>query len=249
MTIPRPDNLSTPFANSAGTLYINEIPVPDPVDPQLASWTSGFRPITMTPKASGGLPPFGQDINGVLNAISQHTRFTNAGGQYRFDAALSTILGGYDAGTVLQSDDGRSSYVSTIDGNTINFNTTPSSIGNQWLPWAGNSSLCDPDTVGYILLPVFEANNGDKSNLLVQWGLAVSDVAGFAESTYQIPYTTNPIVFATDVASGTTSFVQIVSVNGSNPLPLTKAQFFATDHAGNPQDNTGINWLSIGRKS
>lgn len=249
MTIPRPDNLSTPFADSAGTLYINDIPVSPPLDPQLASWEDGFPPITMTPKASGGLPPFGQDMNGVLNAISQHTRFTNAGGQYRFDSALSTILGGYDAGTVLQSDDGLSSYVSAIDGNTINFNTTPSSIGDEWLPWAGNSFLCNANSAGYLLLPVFEPSSGDKSTLLVQWGVVVTDVAGFAEATYSIAYSTSPIVFATDIASGSTTFVHIVSVDGSNPTPLTTAQFFSTDNAGLPQDGTGINWLAIGRKS
>lgn len=139
MAIPRPSNISTPFADDATSLYINDIPVAPPSDPQAACWEKGFPPITMTPKASSGLPPYGQDMNGVLNRISEHTRFTNAGGQYRFDAALSTILGGYDQGTVLQSNDGLSAYVSAINNNTINFNTSPSSIGNQWLPWSGQS--------------------------------------------------------------------------------------------------------------
>jgi len=52
MAIPRPSNISTPFADDATALYINDIPVAPPSDPQAASWEKGFPPLTMTPKAS-----------------------------------------------------------------------------------------------------------------------------------------------------------------------------------------------------
>ena len=86
---------------------------------------------------AGGIPPEGKDFNGILYDISSHTIWVNAGGQYQFDAALSTEIGGYPAGMVLQNNAGTASYVSAVANNTTDFNTTPSSIGTLWLPWAG----------------------------------------------------------------------------------------------------------------
>ncbi len=69
--------------------------------------------------------------------ITTHTIWVNAGGQYQFDAALSTAIGGYPVSMVLQSNDGLSSYVNVLANNTTDFNSTPGSIGVSWLPWAG----------------------------------------------------------------------------------------------------------------
>ncbi len=132
----KPTTVPLPFAAS-GTK--NAIPTAASPTPGLASLVEGFPPETMTPITSGGVPPSGDDFNGILNLITQHVAWVNAGGQYTFDAGLSTYVGGYSIGMVVQSDDGASSYVSLANNNTTNFNSTPASIGTLWAPYAGQA--------------------------------------------------------------------------------------------------------------
>lgn len=131
----RPTNFPKPFALS-GTR--NTIP-DSPTGTNHASFTEGFPAVTMQPITSGGIPPSGDDFNGLFYDIMTHTVWGNAGGQYQFDAALSTAMGGYPQGMVLQSNDGLSSYVSLVNNNTTDFNSTPSSIGSLWGTFAGAS--------------------------------------------------------------------------------------------------------------
>jgi hypothetical protein len=129
----RPTNYPTPFAVS-GTK--NTIPA-NPTGTNRASFTEGFPPVTMQPITAGGQPPSGNDFNGLFFDYSTHIVWINAGGQYQFDAALSTAMGGYPQGMVLQSNDGLSSYVSLVNNNTTDFNSTPSSIGSLWGAYSG----------------------------------------------------------------------------------------------------------------
>ncbi len=131
--VTRPSNYSLPFASS-GTK--NTIPTAA-TGTGKASFTDGFPAVTMLPLTAGGIPPEGKDFNGILYDITTHTIWVNAGGQYQFDAALSTAIGGYPVSMVLQSNDGLSSYVNVLANNTTDFNSTPGSIGVSWLPWAG----------------------------------------------------------------------------------------------------------------
>lgn len=145
MAITRPTNYAVPFANS-GTK--NTIPTA-PTGSGKASFTEGFPPVTMQPLTAGGIPPEGKDFNGILYDITSHTIWVNAGGQYQFDVALATAIGGYPAGMVVQNNAGTSSYVSAVNNNTTNFNTTPSSIGTLWLPWGGDAVISKINA-GYI---------------------------------------------------------------------------------------------------
>lgn len=131
----RPTNYPTPFAVS-GTK--NTIPSA-PTGTNRASFTEGFPPVTMQPITAGGQPPSGNDFNGLFFDYSTHIVWVNAGGQYQFDSALSTAMGGYPQGMVLQSNDGLSSYVSLVNNNTTDFNSTPSSIGSLWGAYAGSA--------------------------------------------------------------------------------------------------------------
>lgn len=133
--LTRPTNYAVPFANGGAK---NTIPVAS-TGTGKASFTDGFPPVTMMPLTAGGIPPEGKDFNGILYDITSHTIWGNAGGQYQFDAALVAAIGGYPVGMVIQSNDGLSAYVSAVNNNTVNFNTTPGAIGVQWLPWAGNA--------------------------------------------------------------------------------------------------------------
>jgi hypothetical protein len=131
----RPTNFPKPFAVS-GTRNT----IPDaPTGTNHASFTEGFPAVTMKPITSGGVPPSGDDFNGLFYDLMTHTVWVNAGGQYQFDAALSTAMVGYPQGMILQSNDGLSSYVSLVNNNTTDFNSTPSSIGTLWGTYAGSA--------------------------------------------------------------------------------------------------------------
>lgn len=135
----QPDLILTPFGANAPAGNIDVIPETlAPSDPpEKASWQRGFPPVTMIPLAAGGIPPRGQDFNGVLNAISEHTVFQGGGGQYKWDDAYVAANGGYPKDAVLQSDDGSAAYVSLIDNNSVNFNTDPAAIGVSWGEYTG----------------------------------------------------------------------------------------------------------------
>lgn len=139
MAVTKPELMPVPFANAG---LKNTIPVTPPGGSAInqASYDAGFPPTTMTPIVSGGKPPRGRDMNGILYDVTSHLTYLNAGGQYWFDADFASKIGGYPLGAVLQSNDGKSSYVSIVDNNTTDFNSDPSSIGTSWLPWAGDGA-------------------------------------------------------------------------------------------------------------
>lgn len=137
----QPDLILKPFGAEATAGTINVIPDerPSGAAPQLASWSLGFPLITMTYPGAGGLPPFGQDMNGVLNAISQHTVFLGGGGQYKWSSAYVMAFGGYSLGSIVQANDGLNSYVSLINNNSDDFNSSPGVIGTSWALYSGRA--------------------------------------------------------------------------------------------------------------
>lgn len=96
-----------------------------------ATWDQGFGQITMLPVAAGGLPPKGQDFNGILNQISENIVYLSQGGRFKFSAEYAEAIGGYPKGAILQSDDEKKEYLSLIDNNKVNFNTA-ADISASW---------------------------------------------------------------------------------------------------------------------
>lgn len=148
----QPELILTPFGESANPGTINEIPESlTPSDPvQYASWQAGFPLVTMTPLSAGGIPPRGQDVNGALRAISRHSAFLGGGGQYKWSAAYVAAKGGYSIGDVIQANDGLNSYVSLVSSNSVDFNSTPSSIGTSWGLYSGQA-LIQPQATEIVL--------------------------------------------------------------------------------------------------
>lgn len=96
-----------------------------------ATWDQGFGQITMLPVAAGGLPPKGQDFNGIFNQISENIVYLSQGGRFKFSAEYAEAIGGYPKGAILQSDDEKKEYLSLIDNNKVDFNTA-SDISASW---------------------------------------------------------------------------------------------------------------------
>ena len=109
MTLVIPPLISIPFGNGAGGGYITEpIPVASQIGitPGAASFTDGFPPLTMTELSAGGIPPFGQDVNGILYMLSAHAAWISAGAPYKYSSAQATAIGGYPVGALLSRSDG-----------------------------------------------------------------------------------------------------------------------------------------------
>jgi hypothetical protein len=99
----------------------------------VATFDKGFPTITMQPLSAGGKPPAGQDMNGILNAITVQQQWQNAGGGYPFDATFASAIGGYPKGARLASSSFDGEWLNTINGNTSNpENTDGTSTG--WVP-------------------------------------------------------------------------------------------------------------------
>ncbi|HCT9738187.1 TPA: hypothetical protein OUD13_002424 [Morganella morganii] len=96
-----------------------------------ATWDQGFGQITMLPVAAGGLPPKGQDFNGIFNQISENIVYLSQGGRFKFSAEYAESIGGYPKGAILQSDDEKKEYLSLIDNNKVDFNTA-TDINASW---------------------------------------------------------------------------------------------------------------------
>jgi hypothetical protein len=118
----------TAFANT-GTK--NTIPVASQIGitPGAASYTDGFPPLTLTPVASGGIPPYGADFNGILNAITTIQKWQSGGGLFQYDATWSSTNGGYPQGAWLLKATGTGFWVNIVDNNTTN----PDSSGANWV--------------------------------------------------------------------------------------------------------------------
>ncbi|MBU9656053.1 beta strand repeat-containing protein [Burkholderia cenocepacia] len=123
-----------PLAFAAGGAF-NAIPEASQIgtNPGGASLVDGFPPLTRTPITAGGIPPSGLDMNGILNLITQSTRWTHAGGRYGFSSTFAgdTNVGGYPAGAMLMSADGFGTWLSLVDNNSDNPDTGP---GTKWAP-------------------------------------------------------------------------------------------------------------------
>lgn len=116
---PKPPVIPEPFANDADPLFITAIPDTTGVAGR-ASYSLGFPPLTMQPIAGGGKPPFGQDMNGILFALSSHDFYVQAGQLFLWDTTVAAAIGGYGIGTLLGSTDGKTVWFNTTNANSTN---------------------------------------------------------------------------------------------------------------------------------
>lgn len=157
-----PVKFPIPFGNSA--VNITAIPQASQIGVQggRASLTDGFPPLCFIPEASGGIPPWGADFNGLFNQITAWNQWQNAGGMTVFDAIFSAAVGGYPQGATIASATAPGTlWVSLVDNNTQNPDTTAGNPG--WVPLAvipsvQNSSYISADDTGtadnYVATPL-----------------------------------------------------------------------------------------------
>ena len=117
-----PKLISKPFAQNGQKNVIPE-KYETSMESNQATWDQGFGQITMLPVSAGGLPPKGQDFNGILNQMCETIVHISKGGIFKFSADYAEAINGYPKGATLQSEDEKRHYQSLIDNNKVNFNT------------------------------------------------------------------------------------------------------------------------------
>ena len=130
-TLIAPTPITIPFAASGSK---NTIPTTSQIGvvDGAASYPDGFPPLCGTPLESGGKPPSRSDMNGILHGITENLRYLLGGCVPKFNAIFAAAIGGYPVGSIVQDNSGANCYRNLVDGNSIDFNTTPASIGVSW---------------------------------------------------------------------------------------------------------------------
>lgn len=225
MTVAIPPVVAQAFAVSGDR---NTIPVTPSATPGAASFDLGFPPLTRTSPSSGGIPPAGLDMNGILNMISAHTAWLQAGGCYSFSADVVTVAGGYRIGAILQSSVTPAVFfLNTLNNNTNNPDVTPTG----WVTYS--------PVGGALLLQATTLAAGTTSDLALALGTGFLDL--------------NPTSGAADLTGVATAnvtdgqFLVITNVNASNAVTLkafdvgsaTSARFRA------PADFTLLQYNSV----
>lgn len=100
---------------------------------------TGFPEITMKSARNGGVPPWGQDHNGILYRLSAANQWTQAGGYPSFNQELCDAIGGYPVGSIIQGNDTSKPWVlwiNQVDGNKVDPNglkINTSQLQNGWV--------------------------------------------------------------------------------------------------------------------
>lgn len=132
MPVDTPEIISEPFGVNAGSQYITN-PIPETTStPGAASFDQGFPPLTMTAIAAGGIPPFGQDMNGILYMITSNIAALWAGQPYLWNSTVAADISGYQVGTILGMSDGSGLWLNTVAGNETNPDDNGTAAG--WVP-------------------------------------------------------------------------------------------------------------------
>lgn len=174
---PFPDPIVEPFGSSAGAGYIQyPIPVPSqlPTNPGYASFTDGFPPATMTPEGSGGVPPRGQDMNGILYMLSAYAALQTGGQSWEYNSTYAGAAGGYAVGAILAMSAGNGFWLNTTNGNTNNPDTTAAATSG-WVP-----------LIAYGVTAVTGLTGGAVTLTAVQAALPAITLAGTLTNNLQI---------------------------------------------------------------
>lgn len=199
-----PDKFPIVWGADAGGSYIRPIPEASQIGIEggAASLTDGFPPLNFTPRSAGGVPPFGEDMNGILQQITAWSQWQNAGATVAFDAGFAADIDGYPAGAVLKStqENGLLWYNLEDDNSTDPDGATPS----NWVRL--NRACLSADTTFYV-----STTGSDITGLgtsIAPWQ-TLQHAAQMLETSYDL----NGFIVTVQLADGT-----YAQANFSGPL-------------------------------
>ncbi len=138
-----PTQLTQIFAAGSGAGPVNTIPLTPGVTPGTVSYQTGFTSTNMTPIASGGIPPFGADVNGLFQNQTTAQVWQQAGYVFPYNSTFSGGIGGYPNGACVGSATSGfyGFWLSTADNNTTNPDSSSSAGWLECRANGGSSSI------------------------------------------------------------------------------------------------------------
>lgn len=181
----------------------NVIPVDSqiPITPGAASYNDGFPPLNMTAPSSGGIPPSGLDMNGILYAVSAHAAAAQGGQLCYYSADFVAFNGGYKLGAMLAKLDNTGFWFNLVDNNA----TDPDTGGADWVGWSPTAA-----TVGYLSAAVPAGVNNDFAPA----GF------GFSINTLDLDPNAGDATITTLQAGADGQRIVVTNINGVNKIDL-----------------------------
>jgi hypothetical protein len=210
-----PAKFALAFASAAGAGFTRPVPTIPTGTVGQASLQTGFPPANFNPVAAGGVPPFGQDFNGLFNQVTAWNQWVSAGGGApTFDGTFSTSIGGYPNGAFLSALNNPGHFwISLVDNNTVN---PDSGYSPQWQAFP--NALLAPQT--------FFVNGTTGSDTLYDGTSATVSGSHGPWATIQkalnvtTTFNQNGFDITINVANGTYTGFTATKINGSGRILL-----------------------------
>lgn len=170
-----PTKLTVVFASGSGAGPVNNVPLTPGATPGTASYQTGFTSVNMEPIASGGIPPFGADFNGVIKDSTTAQIWQQCGYMYPYDSgfASNANINGYPANSVLMMGNGKGMWLNSTDNNTANPDASGSTgwiglpaAGTYTITTTGGTTTPDASTLGVTTLIVTGALTSNATLVL-----------------------------------------------------------------------------------
>jgi hypothetical protein len=170
-----PTKLTVAFASGTGAGPVNNVPLTASGTAGAASYQTGFTSVNMEPIASGGVPPFGADFNGIIQNATKAQIWQQSGFTWTFDSAFSgnANIGGYPAQSVLMMGSGNGLWINKTDNNTTNPDATGTSgwlglpaVGAYTISTTGGTTTPSPSVLGVTTLLVTGALTSNATIVL-----------------------------------------------------------------------------------
>lgn len=188
-----PTKLTVVFASGSGAGPVNNVPLTPGSTPGTASYQTGFTSVNMEPIASGGVPPFGADFNGVIKNSTTAQIWQQCGYMYPYDSgfASNANINGYPANSVLMMGSGKGLWLNQADNNTTSPDATGSTgwlglpaVGAYTITTTGGTTTPDPSVLGVTTLIVSGALASNATIVLPlaagsRWIIANNTTGGF----------------------------------------------------------------------
>lgn len=149
-----PAKMPVVWASSAPGADVHQVPTPSQIGITngAASFTDGFPPLNFLPVASGGVAPFGEDFNGILQQMTAWNQWQQLGGPVSYDGTFASAIAGlgtagYPRGASIAAQLGTgnvvpgASWISLSDGNTTNPEPSGGSGWSQMFALNGTATL------------------------------------------------------------------------------------------------------------
>ena len=187
---------------------------------QDANLKDGFPLITMTPQDAGGIAPNGQDMNGIMYAISSDMVHRQKGLRIQFDPVYAAKIGGYDQGCILASNDYTRDYISLIPNNLTDPNG--SGTAGKWAIYAGAGFVASATAsiAGIVKIVDNLSSNATDAALTANQGRVLSDRTQPATTT-NVGITR--FATATEVANASTVSAAVTPANVKTIVDSQKA--------------------------